>query len=121
MVSIGIVGAPNGSGLASGAINSADEVDRYNIVLRSGELYDFRANSTSSLDTTPSLNQPDGTLIVATNTSPCNLSSRIMHQAGSTANYSLDVAAFNNASADFGSGALDTIRSWNCAIVPARS
>jgi hypothetical protein len=50
MISIAIGGAPNGTGSATGAINFADEVDRYSIVLRGGELYEFQANSTSSRD-----------------------------------------------------------------------
>jgi hypothetical protein len=57
MISIAIGGALNGTGSATGAINFADEVDRYNIVLRGGELYEFQANSTNSRDPTLTLNR----------------------------------------------------------------
>jgi hypothetical protein len=104
MISIAIGGAPNGTGSATGAINFADEVDRYNIVLRGGELYEFQANSTSSLDPTLTLNQPIGAPIFNDDVDGANnRNSRILFRAGPlvpgpSADHRLDVAAYNNAS-----------------------
>jgi hypothetical protein len=101
---VSITGVPNGTDSGYGSINYPGAMESYHIFLRGGELYEFQANSTSSLDPTLTLNQPIGAPIFNDDVDGAsNRNSRILFRAGSlvpgpSANHRLDVAAYNNAS-----------------------
>jgi hypothetical protein len=101
MTDISIIGIPSGSGTKTDVIEVGGDVDRFNITLRGGELYEFRANSFGALDPTLTLNRPAGPAKFNDDISPSNRNSLIQHQAGSTANYSLDVAGFGSSTGTY--------------------
>jgi hypothetical protein len=103
MVDISINGIPNGTGSANGFITFAGKVDRYGMPLRGGELYEFRANSTSSLDPTLTLRTSGGTVIASNDDidGPNNRNSRIEFRPGTTADYRLNVAGFGTSTGTY--------------------
>ena len=101
MTDISIIGIPSGSGTKTDVIDVAGDVDRFNITLRGGELYEFRANAFGALDPTLTLNRPAGPAKFNDDISSSNRNSLIQHQAGSTANYSLDVAGFGSSTGTY--------------------
>ena len=100
---VSITGVPNGTGSGNGSISYSGAMESFHIILRGGELYEFQANSTSSLDPTLTLNQPIGAPIFNDDVLPGNHNAGILFRAGtlppgSSADHRLDVAAYNNAS-----------------------
>jgi hypothetical protein len=98
---VSIVGTPNGTGTGVGSIDPLGDVDSFNIVLRGGELYNFQANSTGSLDPTLTLNRPIGAPIFNDDVLPGTLNSGIRYRPGTTGNHRLDVAGFNGSTGTF--------------------
>jgi hypothetical protein len=94
---VSITGTPNGTGSQAGVIDFAGDTDSFNIFLRGGELYEFRANATGSLDPTLTVHRPIGADIFNDDIDgPNNRNSRILFRPGTTtARHTLEVAGFN--------------------------
>jgi hypothetical protein len=98
---VSIAGTPNGTGSESGTINFSGDVDRFNVFLRGGELYELRANSTSSLDPTLTLRSNTGSFIAFDDDSGPGLNSRILHRQSFSVQRRLDVAGFNTSTGSY--------------------